>query len=111
MLPLIGALYASIRPYAETSKKGFFSLPDTLTFQNYRDAFSQGEMAHHFWNTILIVVPALIIKGLPENIVAGNYSSDGHRITTAGADGRISFWDAATREEVANWRTEESKRK
>ena len=70
MLPLLGALYASVRPYSETSKKGFFSLPSTLTFENFRNAFTQGQMRHYFWNTALILVPALVITLLFSAMVA-----------------------------------------
>jgi len=70
LVPLVGALYAALRPYDETSKKGFFSLPDTLTLQNFRDAFTQGQMRHYFWNTTLILVPALVLTLLFSSMVA-----------------------------------------
>ena len=60
LVPIAGAIYTSLRPYGETSQKGFFSLPDTLTFDNYRNAFTQGDMARHYWVTFCIVVPALM---------------------------------------------------
>jgi multiple sugar transport system permease protein len=70
LVPIVGALYTSFRPYGETSVKGFFSLPDTLTFENYRNAFTQGEMRHHYWVTLCIVVPALLITLLLSSAVA-----------------------------------------
>jgi multiple sugar transport system permease protein len=61
LVPLVSALYASFRPYGDTSRNGIFSAPESLTLRNYTDAFKQGEMLHHYWITILIVVPALVL--------------------------------------------------
>ncbi len=70
LIPIVGALYASFRPYAETSDKGFLSWPENFTLQNYRNAWGQGEMRHHYWMTALIVVPAVIITLLLSSLVA-----------------------------------------
>lgn len=59
--PLGWAVYTSVRPYAETARKGYVSWPDALTLKNYRDAFTEGRLLHFFWNTALIVVPALLL--------------------------------------------------
>lgn len=61
LIPIGGAIYASLRPYAETSEKGFFSWPETFTLQNYRNAWNQGDMTHHYWITALIVIPSVLI--------------------------------------------------
>jgi multiple sugar transport system permease protein len=58
--PLVLALYASVRPYQETSRRGYFSLPHTLTFDSYRRAWSQADLPHYYLNTLIVVVPALI---------------------------------------------------
>jgi multiple sugar transport system permease protein len=70
LVPIGGAIYSSLRPYEETSEKGFISLPDTLTLQNYRDAWNQGEMSHHYWVTALIVIPSVLITLLFASFVA-----------------------------------------
>ena len=70
LIPIVGAIYASLRPYAETSHKGFLSWPDTFTLQNYRDAWGQGEMRHHYWVTATIVFPAVTITLLLSSLVA-----------------------------------------
>lgn len=70
LIPIAGALYSSFRPYAETSDKGFFSLPDTFTLDNYRNAWSQGNMAHHYWITALIVIPAVLLTLAFSSLVA-----------------------------------------
>jgi multiple sugar transport system permease protein len=61
LVPVGGAIYASFRPYSETQKIGIFSLPKAFTFQNYRDAWTQGGMTRAFGNTMFIVIPALIL--------------------------------------------------
>ena len=45
LVPVAGAIYASLRPYSETQKLGIFSWPKTFTLQNYRNAWTQGGMA------------------------------------------------------------------
>ena len=61
LVPLGGAIYASLRPYGETQKLGIFSLPKTFTVQNYKDAWTQGGMSRAFGNTMFIVIPSLIL--------------------------------------------------
>ncbi len=61
LVPVGGAMYASFRPYGETQRLGFFSWPEQLTFQNYRDAWTQGSMSRAFGNTMFIVIPALLL--------------------------------------------------
>jgi multiple sugar transport system permease protein len=61
LVPVGGAIYASLRPYGETQKIGIFSWPKTLTLQNYRDAWTTGGMSRAFGNTAFIVIPSLIL--------------------------------------------------
>ena len=61
LAPVIWTLYTSLRPYSETAEKGYVSLPDTITFDNYSNAWTQGEIPHFFWNSLLITLPAMAI--------------------------------------------------
>lgn len=61
LAPVIWALYTSLRPYSETAEKGYVSLPDTITLDNYTNAWTQGEIPHYFLNSLLVTVPALVI--------------------------------------------------
>ncbi|MEU8789666.1 carbohydrate ABC transporter permease [Streptomyces sp. NPDC048643] len=61
LLPLLFALYVALRPYAETRRLGYMSLPHSLTLANFGDAWSQASMERFFWNSILITVPAVVI--------------------------------------------------
>lgn len=61
LVPVVSALYAALRPYSETQKYGIFSWPRSLTLQNFRDAWSQGNMSHTFMNTMFILIPSIIL--------------------------------------------------
>jgi multiple sugar transport system permease protein len=67
---MLWAIYTSLRPYSETQAKGYLSLPSTLNFQNYIDAWNQSGMPHYFWNTVMIAVPAVILTLLLSSFVA-----------------------------------------
>ena len=70
IVPIAGAVFASVRPYTETVRDGFFSWPHTLTLDNYRDAWRQGDIARKYWNTAVILVPALIFTLFFSSMVA-----------------------------------------
>ncbi len=70
MVPLLGALYSSFRPFAETVDKGYISLPDSLTLDNYRNAWEQGDILGKYWNTALVLIPALILTLFLSSMVA-----------------------------------------
>jgi len=70
LLPLFGMVASSFRPYAETSSDGFFSWPNTLSLDNFRGAWNVGDMGRHFWITLAIVIPAVILVLLFSSMVA-----------------------------------------
>lgn len=74
MVPLVGMVYASFRPYAETSTQGFFTLPDTITLDNFRNAWRQGDMLQHWKVTFIVVIPAVIILLFFSSMVAFSVS-------------------------------------
>ena len=61
LAPILWAFYTSLRSYNETAKYGYLSLPHHLTFENFRNAFTQANMLHFFWNSVLVTVPAVVI--------------------------------------------------
>ncbi|NUW31380.1 carbohydrate ABC transporter permease [Nonomuraea sp. SMC257] len=61
LLPLALAVYASLRPYDETARLGYLSLPEHLTLDYYGRAWSQAELPRYYLNTLIIVVPALVV--------------------------------------------------
>ncbi len=63
LFPLLYAVYTSFRPFSDTggSDKGYFSLPSSLTFENYTTAWSDASLLKFFVNTLIIVVPSVIL--------------------------------------------------
>ncbi|MEW2526608.1 carbohydrate ABC transporter permease [Streptomyces sp. NPDC047071] len=59
--PLLLAVYASLRPYEETARDGYFSWPDKLSFAYYREAYTASGMGKYFTNTLIIAVPAVLV--------------------------------------------------
>ncbi|MEV3906189.1 MULTISPECIES: carbohydrate ABC transporter permease [Streptomyces] len=70
LAPLLWAVFAALRPYSETSTKGYVSWPDTLNFDNFKNAFTQSDMLHYFGNTLIIAVPAVLVTLLLSSMVA-----------------------------------------
>jgi multiple sugar transport system permease protein len=70
LVPIAGAVFASLRPFADTVSDGFFSWPRSLTLDNYRNAWDQGDIPRKYWNTALILVPSLILTLFFSSMVA-----------------------------------------
>jgi multiple sugar transport system permease protein len=70
MIPLVWAIYTSLRPYSSTAKYGYVSIGGEYNFQNYADAFTDGEMFKYFVNTLIIAIPAVIIVLLLSSMAA-----------------------------------------
>jgi multiple sugar transport system permease protein len=60
LLPILLAVYASLRPYAETADLGYFSFPRHLTLDYYKQAWNAG-LPEYYKNTFLIAVPSVIL--------------------------------------------------
>jgi multiple sugar transport system permease protein len=70
MVPIAGAIFASFRPFTDTVRDGFFSWPESLTLNNYRNAWNQSDIPHKYLNTALILFPALILTLFFSSMVA-----------------------------------------
>lgn len=70
LFPILWAVYTSFRPYSETAAIGYVSLPQSLTFDNYIHAWNQGQIPMFFMNTIVILVPAVILVLLMSSAIA-----------------------------------------
>jgi multiple sugar transport system permease protein len=60
LFPLGWAVLNSFRDYAYTAIHGYVSFGG-FTFQNYVNAWNQGNFGLHFWNSAVITVPAVVI--------------------------------------------------
>ena len=75
LVPMIGMVMASFRPFSETASQGFFSWPDSLTMDNFENAWERGNMTRHWIITFIVVIPAVIlVQGIIEH-AEGNYNT------------------------------------
>ena len=70
IFPLLWAVYISLRPLGDTALHGDFSLPSTLNFQNFIDAWTQANLPYYYLNTLIVAVPAVAITLLLSSMLA-----------------------------------------
>jgi multiple sugar transport system permease protein len=70
LFPIGWAAYTSLRPYSETARSGYVSLAESLTFDNYANAWEQAKIPMRLLNTMIIVVPGLITLLLLASAIA-----------------------------------------
>jgi multiple sugar transport system permease protein len=61
LLPIAWTLYIALRPISDTIVNGYFSPPQSLTFDNFVIAWNQAQMWRPFINTAIITIPAVIL--------------------------------------------------
>ena len=59
LLPFFSALLTSVRTQDEISLNGFWRIPDTLTFENFTEAWDRGHVSRYLGNSFLITLPSL----------------------------------------------------
>ena len=70
LFPLVYAVYTSLRPYADTAKLGYVSIGGSYNLDNYVKAFTQGNLPSYFLNTLIVVVPAVLVTLLLASMAA-----------------------------------------
>jgi multiple sugar transport system permease protein len=60
LFPILWAVFNSFRDYAYTAQHGYVSFGG-FTLRNYVNAWTQGEFGIHFWNSLVITAPAVVI--------------------------------------------------
>jgi multiple sugar transport system permease protein len=70
LFPLSWAIFESLRPIGETITNGFVSWPQHLGFENYTTVWTQADMPYYYLNTLVIVVPGVILTLLLASMVA-----------------------------------------
>jgi multiple sugar transport system permease protein len=70
LFPLLWAVYTALRPLSDTVRNGYFSLATTLDLSNFADVWTAAEMPQYYWNTLVIVVPGVILTLLVSSMVA-----------------------------------------
>ena len=70
LFPLAWGIYTALRPFSDTQRNGYISLPSTLNFDNFLNAWSQGEFQLHYFSTLIVTIPAVIVTLLLASMVA-----------------------------------------
>jgi multiple sugar transport system permease protein len=70
LAPVAWALFTSFRPYSDTQKNGYVSIPHSLSLANYRTAWSQGQIPLHFWDSMIVTIPSIALILLLASSVA-----------------------------------------
>jgi multiple sugar transport system permease protein len=70
MVPVLWALYTSLRPYSDTAEHGYVSIAHSLSFVNFKNAWTQADLPHYYINSAIVTIPAIIITLLLASFVA-----------------------------------------
>ncbi len=71
LFPLVWAIFTSLRSYGDTALHGYISWPaDGLTLVNYQTFFTQGQVPLYYLNTLIVVIPGVILTLLFSSLVA-----------------------------------------
>ncbi len=70
LLPIAWAVYTSLRPFEDTNRLGYVSIGGAYNLDNYFNAFEKGEILKYFLNTVIILVPAVILVLLLASMMA-----------------------------------------
>ncbi|MDQ1551485.1 MAG: multiple sugar transport system permease protein [Actinomycetota bacterium] len=70
LFPLLWAVYASLRPVSDTIFHGYLSWPSSIGFGNYVTVWTQADLPYFYLNTLVIVVPGVILTLLLASMVA-----------------------------------------
>ena len=68
--PVLWALYTALRPYRDTAKYGYASIGGSYGFENFVNAWTRVDMPKFFVNTIIVVIPAMILTLFLASMVA-----------------------------------------
>jgi len=70
LFPLLWAVYTALRPISDTVTHGYYSIASTLDLSNFTTVWTAAQMPQYYWNTLVIVVPGVILTLLISSMVA-----------------------------------------
>jgi multiple sugar transport system permease protein len=71
LFPLAWSIFTSLRTYSDTALHGYISWPASgLTFVNYQTVWSQADLPYYYLNTLVVVIPGVILTLLLASLVA-----------------------------------------
>ena len=68
--PVVWAVFTAFRPYEDTFSRGYVSWPHSLSLTNYTTAWTQADLPHYFFNSLIITLPAIVLVLLFSSAVA-----------------------------------------
>ena len=70
LFPLLWAVYTALRPYADTAQRGYITLPGTLNFDNFINAWNQANFPQFYLNSLIVAIPSVVVVLLLASMVA-----------------------------------------
>ena len=70
LFPLLWAVYTALRPLSDTVKNGYFSIASSLGVGNFTSVWDQAELPYYYLNTLIIVVPGVVLTLLVSSMLA-----------------------------------------
>lgn len=70
LFPLLWAIYTALRPLSDTVKNGYFSIASSLSLGNFTSVWDQAQLPYYYFNTLIIVVPGVVLTLLVSSMLA-----------------------------------------
>jgi multiple sugar transport system permease protein len=70
LFPLLWAIYTALRPFSDTVKNGYFSIASSLSLGNFSSVWDQAQLPYYYLNTLIIVVPGVLLTLLVSSMLA-----------------------------------------
>ena len=70
LFPLLWAIYTALRPLSDTVENGYFSIATTLNLSNFTSVWDQAQLPYYYFNTLIIVVPGVLLTLLVSSMLA-----------------------------------------
>jgi len=70
LFPVLWAFYIALRSFADTTLNGYVAFPSSLTLDNFFNAWTQGDLARNYIQTLAVVIPGVILTLLIASMVA-----------------------------------------
>ncbi|MGC8634443.1 MAG: carbohydrate ABC transporter permease [Candidatus Limnocylindrales bacterium] len=83
LVPLLYAFYTSLRPVSDTIQHGYVSLSTNLNFNNYINVWQSAEIPYYYLNTLIVVIPGVILALFLASLVAFAVSRFSFRFNVA----------------------------
>jgi multiple sugar transport system permease protein len=70
IFPLAWTFFTALRPLSDVIVHGYWSLPTSLSLQNFIDGWTNANLGYYYLNTLIVTVPAVILTLFLASLVA-----------------------------------------